>query len=60
MLNIEGIGKLFANNAETFEKFQKLLNDPIKPNIYFNKHNEIILATVLDIQPSKFDNIKYF
>lgn len=46
--NVEGIGKIFVQNAESYEKYEKLLKGDIAPKVYLNG-KKIVLATVLDI-----------
>lgn len=48
--NVEGIGKLFLQNIDSFEKFKKLLSENLEPKIFLN-NKRIVLATVLDILP---------
>lgn len=55
--NIEGLGKTLANSLTSFENLKNILKDEIAPKIFFNEHNEIILATVLNIAPKEYDTV---
>ena len=58
--NIEGVGKLFLQNIDSFEKFKTILEEKISPKIYLN-NKRIVLGTVLDIAPkSKYDEVIEF
>lgn len=50
--NIEGIGKLLASKIDSYEKLKEFMVSPIKPRLFL-KNNNIILATLLDIEPKK-------
>lgn len=58
--NIEGMGKLLANTFDSFENFKNILNDRIAPKIFFNEHKEIILATVLNIEPKTYSFVENY
>ncbi len=58
--NVEGLGKLLANSLTSFDNLVEILNDKISPKIFFNEHNEIILATVLNIEPKEYHSVKEF
>lgn len=55
--NIEGLGKTLANSLTSFENLKDILKDEIAPKIFFNEHNEIILATVLNIEPKEYATV---
>lgn len=55
--NVEGLGKLLANSLTTFEKLKNILNDKIAPKIFFNEYDEIILATVLNLEPKEYKSV---
>lgn len=55
--NIEGLGKTLANSLTSFENLKNILKDKIAPKIFFNEHNEIILATVLNIEPREYNTV---
>lgn len=58
--NVEGIGKLFVQNIKTYEEYENILKDQIKPCIYY-KGKRILLATVLNIEPtSSYTNVVNF
>lgn len=58
--NVEGMGKLLANNFKNFDNFKNILTDDISPKIFFNEHKEIILATVLNIEPKSYSSVESF
>ena len=59
LMDIEGLGKILVSKLENYEIFENILKDEIKPTIYFE--NSIIkLATVLDLAPVSFDEVKKF
>ncbi|MEG1583086.1 MAG: NFACT RNA binding domain-containing protein [Cetobacterium sp.] len=58
--NVEGIGKFLANNFKSFDNFKNILTDDISPKIFFNEHKEIILATVLNIEPKSYSSVEIF
>ncbi|MCQ8211372.1 NFACT family protein [Cetobacterium somerae] len=58
--NIEGFGKFLANSLSSFENLKNILKDQISPKIFFNEHNEIILATVLNIEPKEYHYVKSY
>lgn len=55
--NVEGLGKLLANSLTTFEKLKNILNDKIAPKIFFNEYDEIILTTVLNLEPKEYKSV---
>lgn len=55
--NVEGLGKLLANSLTTFKKLKNILNDKIAPKIFFNEYDEIILATVLNLEPKEYKSV---
>lgn len=55
--NVEGLGKTLANSLLTLENLKEILNDKISPKIFFNEHNEIVLATVLNIEPKEYSSV---
>lgn len=57
--NMEGIGKILAQNLDSFEKLKEILKDDISPKIFF-KNNSPILATVLNIFPAEYDSVLEF
>ncbi|MGL4358479.1 MAG: Rqc2 family fibronectin-binding protein, partial [Cetobacterium sp.] len=58
--NVEGLGKSLANSLDSFENLKEILNDKISPKIFFNEHDEIILATVLNIEPKEYSTVKNY
>ncbi|MGL5089257.1 MAG: Rqc2 family fibronectin-binding protein, partial [Cetobacterium sp.] len=58
--NVEGIGKTLSNALISFEDLVTILNDKIAPKIFFNEHDEIVLATVLNIEPKIYSTVKSF
>ena len=48
--NVEGIGKLFVQNIDSYEKYRKLVSEKIAPKLYLNG-KKIVLATVMSILP---------
>ena len=48
---VEGIGKLFVKNINSYDDYEKLLQNKITPRLYL-KNKRIVLATVLDIKPN--------
>lgn len=56
---VNGIGKYLNNNLDSFETFEKIINDSIKPRIFY-RNKELILGTVLDIYPKEYDNLIEF
>ncbi|MDP0494329.1 MAG: NFACT family protein [Fusobacterium sp. JB021] len=57
--NIDGIGKKTTEILKSYEDLKKSLREPIKPVIYL-KDNIPILATVLEIKPKDYDDIKEY
>lgn len=58
--SVEGIGKLFLQNIDSFKKFKNILSDNISPKIFLN-NKRIVLGTVLNIFPkSKYDEVIEF
>lgn len=58
--NVEGVGKLFLQNIDSFNKFRDILKDNIAPKIFLN-NKRIVLGTVLNILPkSKYDDVIEF
>lgn len=55
--NIEGMGKLLANQLFTFKQLKDILTDTISPKIFFNEYDEIILATVLNLEPKEYSKV---
>ncbi|MGL5356845.1 MAG: Rqc2 family fibronectin-binding protein [Cetobacterium sp.] len=58
--NVEGLGKTLSNSLTSFENLIDILDDKIAPKIFFNEHEEIILATVLNIEPKSYSTVKTF
>ncbi|MGL5000687.1 MAG: Rqc2 family fibronectin-binding protein [Cetobacterium sp.] len=58
--NVEGLGKTLSNSLTSFENLIEILDDKIAPKIFFNEHEEIILATVLNIEPKIYSTVKTF
>lgn len=58
--NVEGLGKSLSNALTSFEKLTEVLNDRISPKIFFNEHDEILLATVLNIEPKEYSTVKTY
>jgi len=54
---VEGIGKLFLENVDNFDEYQRLLENRISPRIYY-KNKKIILGCVLDIKPKSYDKME--
>lgn len=55
--NVEGLGKTLANSLATFDSLKSILSDKISPKIFFNEHDEVILATVLNIGPKEYHSV---
>lgn len=55
--NIDGIGKKTIEVLKSYEDLENILKAPIKSRIYF-KNNIPLLATVLEIKPKEYDEIK--
>lgn len=58
--NVEGMGKLLVKNLSSYEKLTSVLNDPISPKLFLDENKNIILATVLNIEPSSYSSIVNF
>lgn len=56
---INGVGKKTAEILKTYEDLKNILELPVKPKIYF-KEKKPLFATVLDIKPEIYDEIKEF
>jgi len=54
---VEGIGKLFVENAENFTKYKELLEGEMAPRIFY-KNKKIILGCVLDMEPRDYDEVE--
>ena len=59
LMDIEGLGKILVSKLKNYEIFENILKDEIKPRIYF-ENSTIKLATVLDLAPVSFDEVKKF
>ncbi|MGX6591579.1 Rqc2 family fibronectin-binding protein [Cetobacterium ceti] len=56
---VNGIGKYLLNNLDSYENFRKILNDTIAPKIFY-KDKELILGTVLNIEPKNYTKVISF
>ena len=57
--NVEGIGKLLGQNLKTYEELKEILVAPMTPKIFY-RDKKILLAEVLDITPTNYDDVKEF
>lgn len=58
--NVQGVGKYLLKSINNWESFNSIINSKVKPKIFFNQYNEIILATFLDIEIAEYLEVKTF
>jgi predicted ribosome quality control (RQC) complex YloA/Tae2 family protein len=56
---VEGMGKLLAQNLKSYEELQEVLVAPMTPKIFY-RDKKILLAEVLNIVPTNYDEVKEF
>lgn len=57
--NIEGIGKKALETLKTYDDLKRILKDKISPKIFF-KDNTPIFATVLNIEPKNYNEVRKY
>lgn len=57
--NVEGIGKRALEFIKSYDDLKKFLNDKSVPKIFY-KNNTPVFASILNIEPKNYDEVKYF